>query len=71
MFQESFKGVLCKFKVVSRVFYRCFMDISCFLGYLKVVLFLTVCFIEFTRFSKEVLRVFKRNVKGVSRGFQG
>ena len=53
-FWEVLRVFCVNFKVVSRVFYRCFMDISCFLGYLKVVRFLTVYFIEGSRCSKEV-----------------
>ena len=60
-FQASFKRVSRGIKVVSRVFQR--------LHIFKIVPFLTIYFKEVIRCSKEVLRVFLRTFKGVSRVF--
>ena len=50
MFQKSFEGASWGgFQSVLEVFRGC----------LHVVLFLTLCFKEVTRFSKEVIRVFQ------------
>ena len=68
-FQEGFKGIMDNFKG----FQECIRGVSSkfhvFLGCLNDVLFLTVCFEEVTRCSKELLRVFQGNF--VSMVFQG